>query len=110
MTIYESLRHKIQRTITNESQEGPIPLIVQDSFNNKVAYASWHLCIHGTFWLVGSDSDGKYLLPDKNNGYLKVYQALGVGDTIWSLVRNRNKGKAVCGVITVSAIHYIDSF
>jgi len=62
------------------------------------------LLIHGVFWIIDVGKDGTYLVPeDKNQDYLKVYQALGSGDTLWSLVRsNGSNGKAFRGVITMS--------
>jgi hypothetical protein len=53
------------------------------------------LRIHGAFWIIDVDKDGTYLVPeDENQDYLKVYQALGVGDILWSIVRNTGSNES----------------
>jgi len=65
----------------------------------------FHLRIQGAFWIVCIDGDGMYLVPhDGNNDYFKVYQALGVADTLWGLaVHNDINGNALRGIVTLVA-------
>jgi len=110
-TIYnfakELVQHNnIHNSVRNDPLQHRARLIITEAMDKKVACKSWHLRIHGVFWIIDVHKDGTYLVPeDKNQDYLKVYQALGVGDTLWSLVCNSgNNGNAFRGVITVSTV------
>jgi len=71
-----------------QHQEDPQALVVEKRFmaralQSRRAMQSWHLGLHGDFWLVARDESGTLVIPDKNKDL--VYKIVGI---------SRNNGTA----------------
>jgi hypothetical protein len=49
---------------------------IRDALHEDTLVKSWHIRVHGNFWVVGLDHEGSFLIPVNNQD--TVYQALGL--------------------------------
>jgi hypothetical protein len=56
------------------------------SFDHIRAVKSWHIRVHGDFWIVGGDARGTYLIPKHNEDM--VYQCIGLTSSLHEMVKS----------------------
>ncbi|KAG7362116.1 hypothetical protein IV203_025782 [Nitzschia inconspicua] len=70
------------------------------AFDHVRAVKSWHMRIHGDFWIVGGDTNGSYLIPKRNEDM--VYQCVGLTTCLHEAFQSRYGHKPmVCKVTLV---------
>lgn len=55
-----------------------------NAFEHVRAVRSWHLRVHGDFWVVSGDDQGSYLIPQKNEDM--VYQCVGISTNLHDMI------------------------
>jgi hypothetical protein len=101
--VYEMAKGWVQKEWKRELARRPIPINPVDakkfvhyremvdfcgtSFDHIRAVKSWHIRVHGDFWIVSGDEKGSYLIP-KNNEDM-VYQCVGLTTSLHELVKSK---------------------
>jgi hypothetical protein len=60
-----------------------------DAFEHVRAAKSWHIRVHGDFWVVGGDDQGTYLIPQRNEDM--VYQCVGLSTSLHEMIQRNDK-------------------
>ncbi len=58
-----------------------------NAFDHIRAVKSWHIRIHGDFWVVSGDDQGTYLIPQKNEDM--VYQCVGLSTSLHETIQKK---------------------
>jgi hypothetical protein len=69
------------------------------AFDHVRAVKSWHVRIHGDFWIVGGDARGTYLIPQKNEDM--VYQCVGLTTSLHESIESRYGKKPMVWKVTL---------
>ena len=100
--VYVMAKHWIQKEWKRELARRPIPINPKEartfvqyrdmvdfcgaSFDHIRAVKSWHIRVHGDFWIVGGDAKGTYLIPKHNEDM--VYQCVGLTTSLHEMVKS----------------------
>jgi hypothetical protein len=98
-----------------ELQRKPIPVDPRDAkefvrhrkivgfcgsaFDHVRAVKSWHVRIHGDFWVVGGDARGTYLIPQKNEDM--VYQCVGLTKSLHETIQSKYGSQSMVWKVTL---------
>ncbi|KAL3925371.1 MAG: hypothetical protein SGILL_000457 [Bacillariaceae sp.] len=63
------------------------------------AVKSWHIRVHGDFWIVGGDEQGTYLVPRKNEDM--VYQCVGLSKSLHETIQSKYGSKPMVWKVTL---------
>lgn len=69
------------------------------SFDHVRAVKSWHVRIHGDFWVVGGDANGTFLIPQKNEDM--VYQCVGLTKSLHDIIEDKYGNKPMVWKVTL---------
>jgi hypothetical protein len=103
------------RGLQRELQRKPIPVNPKDAkdfvrhrktvgfcsaaFDHVRAVKSWHVRIHGDFWVVGGDTRGTYLIPQKNEDM--VYQCVGLTKSLHETIQSKYGSQCMVWKVTL---------
>lgn len=93
-SVYEMSRQWAQVQMVDGLKQAPDPAgegkelvkFMSDAFDDITSVKSWHVRVHGDFWVVGSDSEGTYLIPLDNQDI--VYQTVGLTSNLGQMVQS----------------------
>jgi hypothetical protein len=69
------------------------------AFDHVRAVKSWHIRLHGDFWVVGGDDRGTFLIPQKNEDM--VYQCVGLSRSLHETIQSKYGNKPMVWKVTL---------
>jgi hypothetical protein len=69
------------------------------AFDHVSAVKSWHIRVHGDFWIVGGDEHGTFLIPQKNEDM--VYQCVGIATNLHQMIESRYGSRPMVWKVTL---------
>lgn len=82
--------HMLENMETKSENNEPVPeyaTLAHEALEDVRAMASWHIRIHGDFWVVGYDESGAYLIPKANRK--SVYKCVGIRNALGPMIFNK---------------------
>jgi hypothetical protein len=84
-------------------EEGRLLLdFVSKAFDDVTSVKSWHVRIHGDFWIVGGNSDGTFLIAQHNHDL--VYQCVGLTSALHEMIGRAGFGKDAIPLYTMTLL------
>lgn len=85
--------------VTRNADDMQMLTVMKDAFDHKTAAKSWHVRIHGSFWIVGDDSEGTFLIPEQNMDI--VYQCVGLRSNLYTMISGRFQDRPAMFTVTM---------